>query len=75
MLHSTTLGAGALKVEGPIVQKRSIALEVTMATRQAPTTWHLHTERSQREYLPQPILTYLGVGGVGAKPADITGYE
>ena len=44
-----------------------------MATKQASTTRHLHTERSQWEYLPQPILTYLGVGGVGAKPADITG--
>ena len=27
-----SLGAGALKVEGPIEQKGSIALEVTMAT-------------------------------------------
>ena len=33
-----SLGAGALKVEGPIAQKRSLALEVTMATKQAPTT-------------------------------------
>lgn len=55
--------------------KNSIALEVTMATKQAPTTRHLHTERSQWEYLPQPILTYLGMGDVGAKPADITGCE
>ena len=75
MLHSTTLGADALKVEGPIVVKGTIALEVTMATKQAPTTRHLHTERSQWEYLPQPILTYLGMGDVGAKPADITGCE
>ena len=75
MLHSTTLGAGALKVERPIVVKGTIALEVTMATKQAPTTRHLHTERSQWEYLPQPILTYLGMGDVGAKPADITGCE
>ena len=75
MLHSTTLGAGALKVEGPIVVKETIALEVTMATKQAPTTRHLHTQRSQWEYLPQPILTYLGMGDVGAKPADITGCE
>ena len=55
--------------------KGSIALEVTMATKQAPTTRHLHTERSQWEYLPQPIPTYLGMGDVGAKPADITGCE
>lgn len=27
------LGAGALKVEGPIMQKESIALEVTMVTK------------------------------------------
>ena len=33
-----SLGAGAEKVLGPIVQKGSIALEATMATKQAPTT-------------------------------------
>ena len=32
-----SLGAGALKVEGPIAQNGSIALEVTMATKRAPT--------------------------------------
>ena len=33
-----SLGAGAQKVKGPIVQKGSIALEVTMTTKRAPTT-------------------------------------
>ena len=33
-----SLGAGALKVEGPRVQKGSIVLEVAMVTKQAPTT-------------------------------------
>ena len=41
------LGVGALKVEGLIAQKGSIALEVTMATKRAPTTRHRHTERVQ----------------------------
>ena len=41
------LGVGALKVERPIAQKGSIALEVTMATKRAPTTRHRHTERVQ----------------------------
>ena len=39
-----SLGAGASKVEGPIAQKGSLALEVTMATKRAPTTQHRHTE-------------------------------
>ena len=33
-----SLGASALKVEEPIAQKGSLALEVTMATKRAPTT-------------------------------------
>ena len=33
-----SLGAGALKVERPIVKKGSLALDVTMATKRAPTT-------------------------------------
>ena len=49
-----SLGAGALKVEGPIAQNGSVALEVTMATKRAPTTRHRHTERVQcnNPYLP-----------------------
>ena len=32
-INKMNLGVGALKVERPIVQKESIALEVTMATK------------------------------------------
>ena len=35
-INKMHLGAGALKVEGPIVQKESIALEVTMASECQP---------------------------------------
>ena len=47
-INKKNLGVGALKVEGPIVQKESIALEVT--------TWHRHTEKSSVEYLTKPVL-------------------
>ena len=40
-------GAGALKVEGPVAQKGSNVLKVTMATKPAPTTGHRRTERVQ----------------------------
>ena len=50
------LVAGALKVEGPIMQKESIALEVTMVTKWVPITRHRHTEKSSVEYLTKPIL-------------------
>ena len=43
-MDKMSLGAGASKVEGPIAQKESLALEVTMATKRAPTTQHRHTE-------------------------------
>ena len=43
-MDKMSLGAGASKVEGPIAQKGSLALEVTMATKRAPTTQHRHTE-------------------------------
>ena len=46
LFHKMSSGVGALKVEGPIVQKGSIALEVTMATKQ-PTSQHHHTETVQ----------------------------
>ena len=48
-------GVGALKVEGPIVQKGSIALEVTMATKQ-PTSQHHHTETVQWNTYHNPYL-------------------
>ena len=65
-----SLGAGALKVEGPIAQKGSLALEVAMATKQAPTTQHRHTEENSVEYLAQPILTSPGGGRRGSKPGS-----
>ena len=43
-----SLGEGVLKVEGPIARKGSIALEVTMATKQMPNT------------LKTPLTTVLG---------------
>ena len=43
-----SLGAGALKVEGPIAQNGSIALEVTMATKRAPTP----KKEAPREWVP-----------------------
>ena len=42
-----SLGAGALKVQGPIARKGTIASDVTMATKRASTTQHRHTERIQ----------------------------
>ena len=38
-----SLGAGAWKKEGPVAQKGSLALELTMATKRAPATQHRHT--------------------------------
>ena len=55
-----SLGAGALKVEGPIAQNGSIALEVTMATKRAPTTQHCHTKRVQWNTYHNPYLPIQG---------------
>ena len=55
-----SLGEGAQKVEGPIAQKGSVAVEVTMATKQTPTTWHCHTERIQWNTYQNPYLTIRG---------------
>ena len=57
LVDKMSLGAGALKVEGPVAQEGRIALEITMATKQVPTTWHCHTERVHwstfhNQYLP-----------------------
>ena len=54
------MGAGALKVEGPIVQNGSNTLEVTMATKRAPTTRHRHTERVQWNTYQNPYLPIRG---------------
>ena len=61
-----SLGAGAFKVEGPIAQKGSLALEVTMATKRAPTTQHRHTDEKFSGILTTTHTI------VGAKPAAIT---
>ena len=41
LIDKMSLGAGALKEEGPIAWKGSVALEVTMATKPAPNKKHL----------------------------------
>ena len=67
LINKMNSGAGALKVEGSVVQKLIIASEVSMVTKRAPTTQHCHTEEVQWPYLPQPLLTYVRVEGVGAE--------
>ena len=71
-----SLGAGALKVEGPIYSAKeehclgSNHDNQASANHSAPSHW-----KSSVEYLQQTILTYPGVRGVGKKPVDITGHE
>ena len=71
-----SLGAGALKVEGPIYSAKeehclgSNHDNQASANHPAPSHW-----KSSVEYLQQTILTYPGVRGVGKKPVDITGHE
>ena len=60
LIDKMSLGVGAQKVEGPIAQKLSIALEVTMATKQTPTTRHRHTERIQWNTYQNPYLPIRG---------------
>ena len=60
LIDKMSLGSGALKVKGPVAQKRSIALEVTMATKRAPTTRHRHTERVQWNNYHHPYLPIRG---------------
>ena len=62
LIDKINLGAGALKVEGPIAQKGSLALEVTMATKRVPTTQHRHTEEKFSGILTT-THTYLFRGG------------
>ena len=60
-----SLGAGALKVKGPVAQKGSVALEVA--------TQHSHTEEKFSGILTTThIYLSRGEGGAGAKPAAIT---
>ena len=62
LIDKMSLRAGALKVEGPIAQKGSLASEVTMATKRAPTTQHRHTEEKFSGILTT-THTYLSRGG------------
>jgi len=63
-----SLGTGALKVEGPIFRAKEEHCLGSNHDNQASTN-HLAPShwKSSVEYLPQTILTYPGVGGVGAK--------
>ena len=67
-MDKMSLGAGALKVEGPIYSTKeehclgSKHDNQVSANYTAPSHW-----KSSVEYLPQTILTYPGGGGVGAK--------
>ena len=67
-------GVGALKVEGPIVQKGSIALEVTMATKQ-PTSQHHQTETVQWNTYHNPYLPIQAWEEWKQKLANIAGCE
>ena len=74
LIDEMSLGAGAVKVEGPMVQKRSIALEVTMPTKRAPTIQHHHTGRVQ--WILTTTHTYLSRGGSsGSKNQQISQVE
>ena len=73
-----SLGAGALKVEGPIFSTKeehclgSNHDNQVSANHTAPSHW-----KSSVEYLPQTILTYPGGGEEEweQKPVDITDHE
>ena len=60
LIDKMSLGAGALKVEWPIVRKGRIALELAMATKRAPTTRHRHTEWIQWNNYHNPYLPIQG---------------
>jgi len=60
LIDKMSLGAGALKVEGPVAQEGSLALEITMATKQASTTCSCHTERVQWNTYHNPYLPIRG---------------
>ena len=51
-------GAGALKVEGSIVQEFNIASEVSMVTKRAPTTQHWHSEEVQQQQQHQMLYLH-----------------
>ena len=64
-------GADTLKVEGPIAQKGSIALEAT----KGPTNQQHHMETVQWNTYRNPYLPIKGWEEWEQKPADITGCE
>ena len=70
LFDKTSSGVGALKVEGPIVQKGSIALEVTMATKR-PTSQHHHTETVQWNTYHNPTYLFRS-GRFGSKNQQIS---
>ena len=72
LIDKMSSGAGALKAEG---RKGGIALEVTMATKRAPTSRHRHTERIHWNTYHNPYLPIQGWEELEQKPADITGRE
>ena len=59
-INKMRLEAGALKVKWLIAKKGSIALEVSMGTKRAPTTPHRHTERVQWNTYHNPYLPIRG---------------
>ena len=59
-INKMRLEAGALKVKRLIAKKGSIALEVSMGTKRAPTTQHCHTERVQWNTYHNPYLPIRG---------------
>ena len=77
-LDMISLGAGAFKVQcrRACSTKGSIALEVTMATKQAPTTQHHHPERVQWNTCNNPLdLPIQGWEEWEQKLADISSHE
>ena len=59
-INKMRLEAGALKVKRLIAKTGSIALEVSMGTKRAPTTQHCHTERVQWKTYHNPYLPIRG---------------
>ena len=77
-LDMISLGAGVFKVQCRRVcsTKGSIALEVTMATKQAPTTQHHHPQRVRWKTCNNPLdLPIRGWEEWEQKPADISSHE
>ena len=77
-MDKMSLGAGALKVEGPIYStKEEHCLGSNHDNQVSANHTALSHWKSSVEYLPQTILTYPGGGGGEweQKPVDITDHE